>query len=111
MQSLRNRQMRNLAAALLLSHGVPMVQMGDEYGHTKVPPPSPPQTTPCFPGLGLASRLFLRWSSFMDIFGLGLFLLRALNSGYLLLLLVGVTVINGILPVNSAFPSSVFVFS
>ena len=28
--------MRNMAAALLLSHGVPMVQMGDEYGHTKV---------------------------------------------------------------------------
>lgn len=34
---LRGRQMRNMAAALLLSHGVPMVQMGDEYGHTKVP--------------------------------------------------------------------------
>ena len=33
---LRGRQMRNLAAALLLAHGVPMVQMGDEYGHTKV---------------------------------------------------------------------------
>lgn len=33
---LRGRQMRNMAAALLLSHGVPMVQMGDEYGHTKV---------------------------------------------------------------------------
>ncbi|KAL3147709.1 Iron-sulfur assembly protein 1 [Trebouxia sp. C0010 RCD-2024] len=32
---LRGRQMRNMAAALLLSHGVPMVQMGDEYGHTK----------------------------------------------------------------------------
>lgn len=28
--------MRNLAAALLLAHGTPMVQMGDEYGHTKV---------------------------------------------------------------------------
>ena len=27
--------MRNLAAALLLSHGVPMVLMGDEYGHSK----------------------------------------------------------------------------
>ena len=27
--------MRNLAAALLLSHGVPMLQMGDEYGHSK----------------------------------------------------------------------------
>ena len=33
---LRGRQMRNLAAALLLAHGVPMIQMGDEYGHTKV---------------------------------------------------------------------------
>lgn len=33
---LRARQMRNLACALLLSHGVPMVLMGDEYGHTKV---------------------------------------------------------------------------
>lgn len=32
---LRARQMRNLACALLLSHGVPMVLMGDEYGHTK----------------------------------------------------------------------------
>ena len=29
-------QMRNLACALLLSHGVPMLQMGDEYGHSKV---------------------------------------------------------------------------
>ena len=28
--------MRNLACALLLSHGVPMLQMGDEYGHSKV---------------------------------------------------------------------------
>jgi pullulanase/glycogen debranching enzyme len=27
---------RNLAAALLLSHGVPMFVMGDEYGHSKV---------------------------------------------------------------------------
>ena len=27
--------MRNLAAALLLSCGVPMVTMGDEYGHSK----------------------------------------------------------------------------
>ncbi|KAK9824321.1 hypothetical protein WJX72_009436 [[Myrmecia] bisecta] len=34
-QLLRARQMRNLAAALLLAHGVPMVQMGDEYGHSK----------------------------------------------------------------------------
>ncbi|DBB07506.1 TPA: Iron-sulfur assembly protein 1 [Trebouxia sp. C0006] len=32
---LRSRQMRNMAAALLLSHGVPMIQMGDEYGHSK----------------------------------------------------------------------------
>ena len=32
---LRARQVRNMAAALLLSHGVPMVQMGDEYGHSK----------------------------------------------------------------------------
>lgn len=30
--------MRNLAAALLLAHGVPMVHMGDEYAHTKVAP-------------------------------------------------------------------------
>ena len=29
-------QMRNLACALLLAHGVPMMQMGDEYGHSKV---------------------------------------------------------------------------
>lgn len=32
---LRQRQMRNMACALLLSHGVPMLQMGDEYGHSK----------------------------------------------------------------------------
>jgi len=32
------RQVRNLAAALLLSHGVPMFCMGDEYGHSKVNP-------------------------------------------------------------------------
>ena len=32
---LRARQQRNLAAALLLAQGVPMVLMGDEYGHTK----------------------------------------------------------------------------
>ena len=32
---LRDRQARNLAAALLLSAGVPMLHMGDEYGHTK----------------------------------------------------------------------------
>jgi pullulanase/glycogen debranching enzyme len=28
--------MRNMAASLLLAHGVPMLQMGDEYGHSKV---------------------------------------------------------------------------
>jgi hypothetical protein len=39
-QRLRARQMRNLAAALLLAHGIPMVHMGDEYGHTKVVHPS-----------------------------------------------------------------------
>lgn len=33
---LRSRQIRNMAAALLLSHGVPMIQMGDDYGHSKV---------------------------------------------------------------------------
>lgn len=27
--------MRNMVSALLLSHGVPMLQMGDEYGHSK----------------------------------------------------------------------------
>ncbi|KXZ47657.1 hypothetical protein GPECTOR_33g539 [Gonium pectorale] len=32
---LRQRQMRNLASALLLSCGVPMITMGDEYGHSK----------------------------------------------------------------------------
>jgi pullulanase/glycogen debranching enzyme len=32
---LRQRQMRNMACALLLSHGIPMLQMGDEYGHSK----------------------------------------------------------------------------
>lgn len=35
-QRLRGRQQRNLAAALLLSQGVPMILMGDEYGHSKV---------------------------------------------------------------------------
>lgn len=34
-QRLRQRQMRNHVAALLLAHGVPMVLMGDEYGHSK----------------------------------------------------------------------------
>lgn len=32
---LRHRQMRNFQVALLLSQGVPMLHMGDEYGHTK----------------------------------------------------------------------------
>jgi isoamylase len=27
--------MRNMSCALLLSHGIPMLQMGDEYGHSK----------------------------------------------------------------------------
>lgn len=34
-RSLRRRQTRNFMAALLLSHGVPMLLMGDEYGHSK----------------------------------------------------------------------------
>ena len=34
--ALRGRQMRNFMSALLLSHGVPMIVMGDEYGHTKL---------------------------------------------------------------------------
>jgi len=32
---LRNRQMKNFYVALLISSGVPMLLMGDEYGHTK----------------------------------------------------------------------------
>lgn len=32
---LRNRQMRNFHTVLMLSQGVPMLHMGDEYGHTK----------------------------------------------------------------------------
>lgn len=32
---LRQRQMRNIAVALLVASGVPMLNMGDEYGHTK----------------------------------------------------------------------------
>lgn len=32
---LRSRQMRNFMTALLISNGVPMILMGDEYGHTK----------------------------------------------------------------------------
>ena len=34
-KALRHRQMRNMLAALFLAQGVPMVLMGDEYGHTK----------------------------------------------------------------------------
>lgn len=34
-QRLRQRQIRNVSMALLLAHGVPMLHMGDEYGHTK----------------------------------------------------------------------------
>jgi isoamylase len=33
--ALRERQMRNFHLALMLSQGVPMLLMGDEYGHTK----------------------------------------------------------------------------
>ncbi len=33
--SLRNRQMRNFMATLILSQGVPMINMGDEYGRTQ----------------------------------------------------------------------------
>lgn len=32
---LRARQVRNLLSSLLLAHGVPMLHMGDEYGHSK----------------------------------------------------------------------------
>lgn len=32
---LRLRQMRNFHLALMLSQGIPMIRMGDEYGHTK----------------------------------------------------------------------------
>jgi len=32
---LRERQMRNFWLALLLSQGIPMILMGDEYGHTR----------------------------------------------------------------------------
>lgn len=34
--ALRNRQMRNFITALMVSQGVPMVVMGDEYGHTRL---------------------------------------------------------------------------
>lgn len=33
---LRERQMRNFHLALMISRGVPMLLMGDEYGHTKL---------------------------------------------------------------------------
>eukprot|EP00871_Galdieria_phlegrea_P005910 jgi/Galph1/806/GphlegSOOS_G5462.1 len=33
--SLRRRQLRNFILALVVSRGVPMITMGDEYGHTK----------------------------------------------------------------------------
>ena len=32
---LRDRQMRNFFTALFVSQGIPMIHMGDEYGHTK----------------------------------------------------------------------------
>jgi len=32
---LRRRQIRNFMVALMVSRGVPMIHMGDEYGHTK----------------------------------------------------------------------------
>jgi pullulanase/glycogen debranching enzyme len=34
-QQLRQRQLRNFVVALMVSQGVPMITMGDEYGHTK----------------------------------------------------------------------------
>ncbi len=34
-ERLRERQMKNFCVALLVSAGVPMILMGDEYGHTK----------------------------------------------------------------------------
>lgn len=33
--ALRERQMKNFHLALMISQGIPMVTMGDEYGHTK----------------------------------------------------------------------------
>lgn len=33
--TLRERQMRNFHLALMVSQGIPMLSMGDEYGHTK----------------------------------------------------------------------------
>ena len=35
LQSLRQRQMRNFLATLMLSQGVPMIRGGDELGHTQ----------------------------------------------------------------------------
>jgi isoamylase len=35
-QLLRERQMRNFFLALFLSQGIPMLKMGDEYGHTSL---------------------------------------------------------------------------
>lgn len=32
---LRQKQMKNFCLALLISQGIPMIHMGDEYGHTK----------------------------------------------------------------------------
>src|SRR5207253_287532 len=32
---LRKKQMRNFLLALMVSPGIPMIYMGDEYGHTK----------------------------------------------------------------------------
>ena len=43
---LRARQIRNLAAALLLAHGTPMLHMGDEYGHSKVAARQDPSPRP-----------------------------------------------------------------
>ena len=34
-EKLRERQMRNFLLALFLSQGIPMILMGDEYGHTR----------------------------------------------------------------------------
>lgn len=34
-EKLRERQMKNFLCALFLSHGIPMILSGDEYGHTK----------------------------------------------------------------------------
>jgi len=34
-KKLRKRQIRNFCVALMVSRGIPMIHMGDEYGHTK----------------------------------------------------------------------------